>query len=256
MTTNNQAGRVQIGAAQYQANPLVHPRSVSTTLQGRQAQRRSRFHCELEFAPEPQLRGANRLVTEQQCILDVTLADIPGDLADALGAQRVGRNAADQNVNRVPGLARLKQSGRQGRLQRHDARTVLKPGRNTANQAATANAHQHAVWQAGGGFNFSSQRRRTRHHFKLVVGMQQQGAAGALAQQTGLQRFGISCPGDHHAGAELTQAIPLGSTRQQRHKNLAGHRQRLRRNGRCDTRVAARRNDHTAGGNLVGKHTI
>ena len=156
-------------------------RPVSATLQGRQTQRGSGLHCQFEFVPEPQLRGANRLVAKQQCVLDVALADIPCDLANAFGAQRVGRNAADRHIHRLPGLARLKQGGCQGRLQRHNASAVLKPGRNTTDQATTAHAYEHTVRQACRSFNFSSQRRGTRHHFHLVVSVQQQGAAGALA---------------------------------------------------------------------------
>ena len=254
MTTTEQAGRIQIGTAQYQTNPLLRLRPVSATLQGRQTQRCGGLDSEFEFVPEPQLRIAYHLVAEQQCILHIALCDIPCDLSDALGAQRVGRNAADRHIDRLPGLARLKQSRCQCRLQGHNASAVLKPGRHTADQATAAHAHQHTVGQPFGSFNFSGQRSGTRHHFKLVVGVQQQGTAGALAQQTGLQRLRIGSARDHHAGAELAQPVALGLTRQQRHEDFAGHSQRLRRSSRCNTGVATRCNDHTAGRYLVGKH--
>ena len=53
MTTTEQAGRIQIGTAQYQANPLLRLRPVSATLQGRQTQRGSGLYGEFEFVPEP-----------------------------------------------------------------------------------------------------------------------------------------------------------------------------------------------------------
>ena len=87
MTTTEQAGRVQIGTAQYQADTLLRLRPVSTTLQGCQTQRGSGLDSEFDFVPEPQLGRANRLVAEQQSIRHITLRDIPCDLTNTFGAK-------------------------------------------------------------------------------------------------------------------------------------------------------------------------
>ena len=142
--------QVEIRAADHQQHLLV-----------RGAARRRRSSAPPAAAPPPaRPRGAARFhsascaariaASPSRCAaVDVALRDLPGDRADAARAERIGGDAGDLHIDRLAGLACAEQRRRELRLERLDPAAVLEPGRDAGDQAAAADADQHAVGHAG-----------------------------------------------------------------------------------------------------------
>ena len=229
---------------------------VRAGLQRGQSQRGRRFDGQLELLPQPQLRVADGSVGQQERIAHRLARDLPGDGADALGAQRIGRDTAHGHIHRRAGLACGVERWRECRFERNDTHATLEPAGDAGDQAAAADAHKQAVRASALLLDLARQRARARNHFRLVVRMRQQRAGRALALDAGLEGFRVDAPGHHDCGAQLAQLRLLGRAAHRGHEHLARHAQRLR-GGRCrDAGIAARSDDHAAGGNGVGQQPV
>ena len=123
------------------------PRGGTVRADDQRGERRgpARLGDQVDVAPQPALRVADRLVGHQHDPIDPGARRGERDVADAPRSERVGGDPAHLDVDRRPGLERRVQRRTGLGLDAHDADVPAEPRRDPGDQPAAADGDQDGV---------------------------------------------------------------------------------------------------------------
>ena len=212
--------------------------------QGRDPDRGGGLGGDPERLPQGPLRGEDRGVVDEQHVLDMGLGDGKHQLADPPRGQGIRRDAARRGVgglSRGPGVAERR---RALGLDPDHADGAREPGRDTGDQAAAADRHQHRVQVGGLLSQLQTEGALPEDGLALVVGMHAHGARAPLPVLGRGQGVGVAFPGDDQVGAEPADALDFGRRGHGGHEDLRRHAAAVCRVGDGYAMVAAGRRHH------------
>ena len=136
---------IGVGAADQRGDAFAGCGTIGPRAQRSEASGAGRFGDDPQFVPQRALRVADGVVGNQHRVTDQGAGDFEVGRADATGAQRIGGDAGDRDVDRLPGLQRLVQRGRAFGLDGDDLLRRAERGGAAGDQAAAADGDQQRV---------------------------------------------------------------------------------------------------------------
>ena len=197
-----QVGRIGVPAAQHEAHPLLRPGPIAAGLQRGKGGRRAGLGGDPARVPERLPRAHDLVVADRDHVVDEALGDVQPDRADPGGAERVGRDPADLDVDRLAGSQRRRQRGAAVPVPpRSPWRPTRVPGRDAPDQAGAPDGDDDRSDRRSLVVELRRDRALARHHRRLVVGVHQDRAGverPLLARRVGI---GVETVDDVHGRA-------------------------------------------------------